>query len=146
MALHYRTCPFCEATCGLEVETEGTEVVSVRGDERDVLSHGFICPKAYGLKQLHEDPDRLTTPLIRRDGELREATWDEAFERCGELLLPVIAEHGIAAVTAYVGNPLAHAFSLSRYIGILIGMSGIPMIYSPGVVDQWPKNVSSHLL
>ena len=58
----------------------------------------------------------------------------------------MIAEHGIEAVTAYVGNPLAHTFSLSRYIGILIGMSGIPMIYSPGTVDQWPKNVSSHLM
>ena len=69
MALHYRTCPFCEATCGLEIETEGREVVSVRGDVDDVFSHGFICPKAYGVKQLHEDPDRLTTPLVRRDGE-----------------------------------------------------------------------------
>ncbi len=56
MALHYRTCPFCEATCGLEIETEGAEVISVRGDRDDVFSRGFICPKAYGLKQLHEDP------------------------------------------------------------------------------------------
>ena len=47
MATHYRTCPFCEATCGLEIETEGREVVSVRGDAEDVFSHGFICPKAY---------------------------------------------------------------------------------------------------
>ena len=46
MATHCRTCPFCEATCGLEIETEGREVVSVRGDADDVLSHGFICPKA----------------------------------------------------------------------------------------------------
>ena len=58
----------------------------------------------------------------------------------------MIAEHGIEAVTAYVGNPLAHNFSLGRYVGILIGMSGIPMIYSAGTVDQWPKNVSSHLM
>ena len=58
----------------------------------------------------------------------------------------MIAEHGIEAVTAYVGNPLAHNMSLGRYIGILIGMSGIPMIYSAGTVDQWPKNVSSHLM
>ena len=40
---------------------------------------GFICPKAFGIKQLHEDPDRLTKPLVRRDGELVEASWDEAF-------------------------------------------------------------------
>src|SRR3954447_15254122 len=62
------------------------------------------------------------------------------------MLAPVVAEHGIEAVTAYVGNPLAHNMSLSRYVGILIGMSGIPMIYSAGTVDQWPKNVSSHLM
>ena len=43
---HYRTCPFCEATCGLEIETRGDEVVAVRGDEQDVFSKGFICPKA----------------------------------------------------------------------------------------------------
>ena len=63
MATHYRTCPFCEATCGLEIETEGREVVAVKGDDADVFSRGFICPKAYGIKQLHEDRDRLTTPL-----------------------------------------------------------------------------------
>ena len=78
MATHYRTCPFCEATCGLEIEVEGREVVSVRGDAEDVFSEGFICPKAYGIKQLHEDPDRLTAPLVRRGGELVEVTWDEA--------------------------------------------------------------------
>ena len=111
MALHYRTCPFCEATCGLEVETEGAEVVSVRGDEEDVLSHGFICPKAFGLKQLHEDPDRLRTPLVRRDGELVEATWDEAFEEIDRRLSPLLAEHGRNAVAVYIGNPNAHNLS-----------------------------------
>jgi anaerobic selenocysteine-containing dehydrogenase len=85
--------------------------------------------------------------VVRRaDGTFEEVTWDDAFARCTELLLPVIGDHGIGAVTAFVGNPLAHGLSLSRYIGVLIGMSGIPMIYSPGTVDQWPKNVSSHLM
>ena len=74
MPVHHRTCPFCEATCGLEIDTEGRDVVSIRGDEEDVLSHGFICPKAYGLKELHEDPDRLTTPLVRRDGVFEAMT------------------------------------------------------------------------
>jgi anaerobic selenocysteine-containing dehydrogenase len=49
-------------------------------------------------------------------------------------------------VTAYTGNPLAHSFSLARYAGVLMGMSGIPVTYSPGTVDQWPKNLSSHLM
>ena len=111
MATHYRTCPFCEATCGLEIEVEGREVVSVRGDADDVFSRGFICPKAYGIKQLHEDPDRLTTPLVRRDGELVEAAWDEAFEEIDRRLSPILAEHGRNAVAVYLGNPNAHNLS-----------------------------------
>ena len=145
--VHLRTCPLCEAMCGLEVHVRDQQVELIRADQRDVWSKGHLCPKGTTLGQLHHDPDRLRSPLVKdADGTFREVSWEEAFDRCTELLAPVIAEHGIGAVTAFVGNPLAHALSLSRYIGILIGMSGIPMIYSPGTVDQWPKNVSSHLM
>ncbi len=58
-ALAYRTCPLCEATCGLEITLHGDEVVSIRGDREDVFSHGFICPKGFALKELHADPDRV---------------------------------------------------------------------------------------
>ena len=47
--LHHRTCPLCEATCGLEIEVEGREIVKVRGDNEDVFSAGFICPKGASL-------------------------------------------------------------------------------------------------
>jgi anaerobic selenocysteine-containing dehydrogenase len=132
--------------CGLEVHVAGDRVELIRPDREDVWSKGYLCPKGTTLGHLHHDPDRLRQPMIREGDTWREATWAEAFARCSELLAPVIAEHGIEAVTAYVGNPLAHNMSLSRYVGILIGMSGIPMIYSAGTIDQWPKNVSSHLM
>src|ERR671922_1812853 len=103
-AVHLRTCPFCEATCGLRIETEGRDVVSIRGDEEDILSHGFICPKAYGLKELHEDPDRLTTPLVRRDGQLVEASWDEAFEQVDRGLTPILERHGRNSVVGSAGG------------------------------------------
>ena len=61
----YRTCPFCEATCGLEVTVSDGSVTRVRGDADDVFSKGFLCPKGVSLKDLHEDPDRLRTPMIR---------------------------------------------------------------------------------
>ena len=69
----YRTCPLCEATCGLEITLEGDRVRRIRGDREDVFSAGFICPKGPSLKQLHEDPDRLRVPLVRRDSVLAEA-------------------------------------------------------------------------
>jgi anaerobic selenocysteine-containing dehydrogenase len=146
MALHYRTCPFCEATCGLEVETEGREVVSVRGDRDDVFSRGFICPKAYGLKQLHEDPDRLTTPLVRRDGELVEASWDEAFEEIDRRLSPLLAEHGRNAVAVYLGNPNAHNLSALVYGPVAMRALGSQNVYSASTVDQMPKQVSAGLM
>src|SRR3954449_5269882 len=146
MALHYRTCPFCEATCGLEVETEGTEVVSVRGDEQDVLSHGFICPKAYGLKELHEDPDRLTTPLIRRDGELVEASWEEAFEEIERRLTPILEDHGRNSTAVYLGNPNAHNLSAMVYGPAWLRALGSQNVYSASTVDQMPKQVAAGLM
>ena len=54
----YRTCPLCEATCGLEITLEGDQVKHVRGDQQDVFSAGYICPKGTTLGALHDDPDR----------------------------------------------------------------------------------------
>lgn len=132
--------------CGLEIDVADGRIAGIRGNHDDVWSRGHLCPKGVSLGAIHEDPDRIRTPIIKVDGQWQEVTWDAAFRRCTELLAPVIAEHGIGAVTAYTGNPLAHSFSLGRYTGVLLGMSGIPVSYSPGTVDQWPKNLSSHLM
>lgn len=124
----------------------GRQSRRLRGNRDDVWSHGHICPKGAALGALHDDPDRIRQPLIKVEGQWQEVSWDAAFRRCTELLTPVIEKYGIGAVTAYTGNPLAHSFSLARYAGVLLGMSGIPVTYSPGTVDQWPKNLSSHLM
>ncbi|BDX29507.1 molybdopterin-binding oxidoreductase [Mycobacterium antarcticum] len=132
--------------CGLEIQVVDGHVASIRPNREDTWSRGHICPKGASLGALHEDPDRIRTPMIKVDGEWQEVGWDQALRRCTELLAPIIEEYGISAVTAYTGNPLAHSFSLARYAGILLGLSGMPITYSPGTVDQWPKNLSSHLM
>ena len=135
-----RPCAAWRFTC------EDGRVASIRGNRDDTWSHGHICPKGATLGAVHEDPDRIRRPMIKVDGQWQEVSWDAAFRRCTELLAPVIEKYGIGAVTCYTGNPLAHSFSLGRYTGVLLGMSGIPLSYSPGTVDQWPKNLSSHLM
>ncbi|SPM36838.1 Anaerobic selenocysteine-containing dehydrogenase [Mycobacterium rhizamassiliense] len=144
--IHLRTCPLCEAMCGLEIHVESGAVAGIRGNRDDVWSRGHLCPKGVSLGSVHHDPDRIRQPMIKVDGQWQEVSWDAAFRRCTELLTPVIEKYGIGAVTAYTGNPLAHSFSLARYAGVLMGMSGMPVTYSPGTVDQWPKNLSSHLM
>jgi len=145
-AVHIHTCPLCEAMCGLRVHVDGDRVTRIRPDPDDVWSRGYVCPKGTTLGELHHDPDRLRAPLVRRGGELAEATWDEAWQVVEEKLHGVRERHGLRAVAVYLGNPLAHNFSLARYVAPFMAMSGLTEIYSPGTVDQWPKNVSSALL
>ncbi len=143
---HLRTCPLCEAMCGLEVTVEDERVTSIRPDAQDVWSKGYVCPKGAVLGDLHHDPDRLRAPLVRDGEQWREVSWEEAFQEAAHRLQTVIREHGIESTTAYVGNPTAHNFSLSRYVGAFMPMSSLPMIYSAGTVDQWPKNLVGALV
>src|SRR4051812_28147730 len=138
------TCPLCEATCGLELTIEGGEVTKIRGDKDDVFSKGFICPKGNALKGLHEDPDRLRTPLRknRETGEFEEVSWDEAFAEIDERLGPILAEHGRDAVGVYLGNPSAHGHEAVLYGRGFLKALGTKNIYSASTVDQMPKQVS----
>ncbi|MEI8000632.1 MAG: molybdopterin-dependent oxidoreductase [Actinomycetes bacterium] len=143
--VHVRTCPLCECMCGLEVHLDTDDSVKViRGRKDDVWSKGYLCPKGTTLGHLHDDPDRVRRPLVREGDAFREVTWAEAFARCEELLHGVRERHGVAAMTAFVGNPVGHSFSLGRYGALLF--SKFPHIYSSGTVDQWPKNVACALM
>ncbi len=141
-----KTCPLCEAMCGLEVTVADGRVEKIRANRDDVWSRGYLCPKGTALGELHHDPDRLRRPLVKRGDGFVEVDWDEAFAEVERRLRPVIERHGLAAVTAYIGNPTAHNYSLSRYVAAFTPMAQLPVVYSAGTVDQWPKNVSSALL
>jgi anaerobic selenocysteine-containing dehydrogenase len=149
-----RTCPFCEATCGLEVTLDtqapsaagpgGDVVVQVRGDAQDVFSRGFLCPKGVGLKALHEDRDRLRTPLVKdASGTFRPATWDEAFAVIAERLPAIAERHGRDAVAAYAGNPSAHGMTGLVYGRVLLKALGTRNLFSASTVDQFPKQMAS---
>ncbi|HVM40802.1 MAG TPA: molybdopterin-dependent oxidoreductase [Acidimicrobiia bacterium] len=139
----YVTCPLCEATCGLELALEGDTVVRIRGDRDDVFSHGFLCPKGTTLGHLQDDPDRLRTPLVRRDGELVPATWDEAFEEVERRLAEVREQHGDHAVALYAGNPTVHTLAGTLLLRPLLLALRTRNLFSASTVDQMPKHVSS---
>jgi anaerobic selenocysteine-containing dehydrogenase len=142
----FRTCPLCEATCGLEVTVEGDRVTRIRGDRDDVFSHGFLCPKGSTLRQLDEDPDRLRAPLVKRDGVHVEVSWDEAFAEIERRLPPILEAHGRNSVAVYVGNPTAHNLAAMLYNGQLLRALGTENRYSASTVDQMPKQVSAGLM
>ncbi|MFF2198431.1 molybdopterin-dependent oxidoreductase [Streptomyces sp. NPDC058157] len=141
-----RICPLCEATCGLTLTIEGTTVTGARGDRDDVFSRGFVCPKGAALGALDSDPDRLRTPLVRRGGRLREATWEEAYDTIAAAVPALIREHGAQSVGVVLGNPNAHTMAGALYPPLLLGALGTRNLFTASTLDQMPKHVSSGLL
>ncbi|MEU9643096.1 molybdopterin oxidoreductase family protein [Streptomyces sp. NPDC048188] len=141
-----RICPLCEATCGLVLTVEGTAVTAARGDRDDVFSRGFVCPKGASFGAVDSDPDRLRTPLVRRDGELREATWEEAFDAVAAGVRPVVERYGPHAVGVVLGNPNVHTVAGALYPNLLLGALGTRSLFTASTLDQMPKHVSSGLL
>lgn len=141
-----RICPFCEATCGLTLTIDDGRVTAARGDHDDVFSAGFICPKGASFGELDNDPDRLTGPLVRRDGVLTEATWDEAYAVVAERLGAVIAAHGGASVGVYLGNPNAHTIAGALYAPLILKALGTRQVFSASTLDQMPKHVALGLM
>ncbi|MCU0682706.1 MAG: molybdopterin-dependent oxidoreductase [Polyangiaceae bacterium] len=136
---HVATCTLCEACCGVIVETEGDQAVGVRGDDDDPQSRGYICPKAVGMLELHHDPDRLRTPLVREGSTWREASWAEAFERASTGLAGVRRRHGRDALGIYYGNPTAHNLGLFTLGLALVRALRSRNTYSASSTDQLPQ-------
>jgi anaerobic selenocysteine-containing dehydrogenase len=142
----YRTCPLCEAGCGLEITVKNGSVTRIRGDVDDVFSRGYICPKGSTLKQLHDDPDRLRKPLIKRNGVHVEVEWDEAWREVERGLGGVIAAHGRNAVATYMGNPSAHNLGSMTFGRVVLQGIGTRQRYSASSVDQAPKQLAGGLM
>jgi anaerobic selenocysteine-containing dehydrogenase len=138
-----RICPLCEACCGLSLTVQGDRVVAIRGDEADVFSHGYLCPKAVALKDLEDDPDRLRQPLLRRDGRFEAVSWDEAYAEIARRLPPLVAAHGRDALGFSLGNPNVHRLGLGLYVQRLLRAAGSRNVFTASTLDQMPRQLAS---
>ncbi|HEY0993388.1 MAG TPA: molybdopterin oxidoreductase family protein [Kofleriaceae bacterium] len=142
----YRACPLCEATCGIAITIDGDRVVSVRGDDADPFSRGYVCPKAAALADLHHDPDRLQRPVVRDGSAWRTVEWDEAFDLVARRLREIRAAHGNDAIAVYQGNPTAHNLGLMTYGQILLRTFRTRNMYSATSLDQLPHMLAALLM
>lgn len=104
----FRTCHLCEAMCGLQIEVQGNQVLSIKGHEADIYSKGHICPKGVALKELHEDPDRLKRPMKRTANGWEEISWEAAFDTVEKEMKRIRKKYGNDAIGTYTGNPTVH--------------------------------------
>ena len=146
MSTHFRTCPLCEAMCGLRIEVEGERITSIRGDEDDPLSRGFLCPKGPALRGLHEDPDRLRHPLKRVGERFVRIGWDEALGLAADGIHRAQRAHGNDAVAIYLGNPTVHGLGASLFAPRLVRALRTKNRFSATSVDQLPHMLAAHLM
>jgi len=140
-----RVCPFCEATCGVIIEVADEAILKVRGDREDPFSRGFICPKVYALKELHDDPERLRRPLKRTPGGWQEISWPAAYREISARLLAIRKKHGPDAIGMYAGNPLVHDLAF-LYLPVLGRALGSHNVFNAGAIDTLPREVQTGLM
>jgi len=143
---HYRTCNLCEAMCGLEIEHTDKEIISIKGDKKDVLSKGHICPKAVGLKDLYFDKDRLKTPIKKIENGWKSITWEEALDEVAEKIKAIQKKYGKNAIAMYQGNPSVHNLGLMLYSKDFKKSLQTKQRYTASSVDQLPHHITSLLM
>ena len=140
---HYRACNLCEAICGLEITHENGQVLSIVGDAQDPFSRGHICPKAVGLKDIYEDPDRLRRPLKRTVDGWQEIDWEIALDEVAAGLRRQREAHGPHATAWYAGNPSVHNSGTQLAAPGFLRALGSRSLFSASSVDQLPHHFAA---
>lgn len=100
-------CKVCMTNCGLVVEVAGdAKILKVKGDTEHPVTKGYSCPKGRATGQLYHLDRPITRPMLRKDGQLVEVSWDEALDDVAARLRKVIAAHGPQSVGMYFGSGL----------------------------------------
>ncbi|MFZ3148595.1 MAG: formate dehydrogenase subunit alpha [Methanothrix sp.] len=88
-------CPYCGTGCGLDLRVKEDRIISISPDRENPVNRGQACVKGhFGLEEIVHHPDRLTTPLIRRNGRLEEASWEEALDLIAKRFTEIKNKYG----------------------------------------------------
>src|SRR5881394_4030379 len=143
---HYRNCSICEAICGIEITPRADGSLDIRGDKDDPFSHGYICPKAVALQDIHYDKDRLKHPMRRTPQGWQRIGWDEAFNEVAENLKRIQSVHGRDAVATYLGNPTVHSYGAMLFAPGFIRSLHTRNRFSATSVDQLAHHLAAFFM
>ncbi len=91
-------CPFCGCGCNFYLVTDKGRLTGVEPSPQNPVNKGMLCAKGWNSYEFVQSPDRLTTPLVRKNGELAQSTWDEALQIVTAKLLEIREQQGPSAL------------------------------------------------
>lgn len=120
-------CTYCGVGCNLEVSVVNDKVKSIRAPYDAEVNQGHTCLKGRFAFSFYNHPDRITTPLIRKDGVLAPATWDEAYAFIADSLLRIKNEHGPDAIAGISSARCTNEenYLMQKFIRAVIGTNNI---------------------
>ena len=146
ISTHYHACNLCEAICGLEIKLQDQQIISIKGDQKDPLSKGHICPKAIALQDIYNDPDRLRLPVKKTVNGWQQISWKQAFDEVASKLKQTQQQYGKNAVAIYQGNPSVHNLDAMIFAPMFVRSLRTKNKFSATSVDQLPEQLVSLLM
>lgn len=132
--------------CGLKITYSQNQIEKIEGDKKDPLSRGHICPKAFGLKDIYEDPDRLKKPIKKINGSWREITWEAAYDEVANKIVEMNMKYGQDSIAVYQGNPSVHNLGTMLTANPFFKALKTKNNYTATSTDQLPHHFSSWLM
>jgi assimilatory nitrate reductase catalytic subunit len=119
-------CCYCGVQCAMYLKVSGSKVVGVEPRYDFPYNHGMLCPKGTTAYQTVNHPDRLTYPMLRRNGKgspLERASWDEALDFVARRFREIQAEHGNDAVAVYSGSSMTNekCYLMGKFARVALG-------------------------
>jgi predicted molibdopterin-dependent oxidoreductase YjgC len=132
------TCSYCGVGCGLFLNVKGGRLISASPDVDDPASSGYLCVRGQFGYDYAASRDRLKSPLIRRGGELVEATWDEALDLAVERLAAIVERDGPDAVGVVGSGKITNeeAYLVQKLARAAIGTNNVD--HTSGQMYQAP--------
>lgn len=137
-------CNHCPVGCNLRLDERVHELRRIVARENLAVNDAWICDKGRFVHQFVDHPERLKTPLVRADGKLREASWDEALGRVVEKLDALVDAHGPAAVGGVASPRISNeaAYLFQKFFRALVGANNVDFA-GGSAVRAWPTGLSA---
>lgn len=120
-------CTYCGVGCNLEVSTRNGEILSITSPYDADANSGHTCLKGRYAFKFYNHPDRLTSPLIKRNGVFEEASWEEAYGFIADKLQAIKATHGPDAIAGISSarTPNEENYLMQKFMRAVIGTNNI---------------------